>query len=454
MLNKIHYITNESFNSSRYDFKLISVLNIFFLCGLLLLVEDQKNLVLFIYILVSILTILDTRYLLYIFFSSIWISHKLYFEVGSIIIRLSDIMILFIFASWLVNSFFRKSLILIKPKNDDYVIIGLTFFCIFSLITSVNKTPTIIEILQILQLIFLFYLMKSIIDPSADIKYFMKITTLFGLANSFWVFDSVINKGLGDRYIGMLETLPTELPYSIAFLYIYFLFEKNIAQKLLYFSLLLFLLLALIFSMARGSLIIAVIMFVIINLCFFKGKKNFFKLIYVLSFATLVSFSFLSFNNQALDRFGSIVKGGENRNLRLYNWYSSYLILKKYPFTGVGLGNDKEYLKSYLPESSPEIVKKYGGDSPHNEALHFGIQLGIFGVLFSVYFYFSLVYKSFRLFNRNKYYDPKIIIALLCATLGLTVFSFANDIFLAGQGTFVIILLAFIDKIYDSKRVF
>ena len=279
----------------------------------------------------------------------------------------------------------------------------------------------------------------------------MKITAYFGLANAFWVYSSVIKNGIGDRYIGILDILPIEQPYSLAFIYIYFIFEKKNFQKLVYFFLILFLLIALIFSMSRGSIIIAFVMFVTINLCFFKGRGNFFRLIYIFIFAALISFTLISSNNVMLDRFGSIFKGGENRNMRFYNWYSSYLILKKYPYTGVGLGNDKEYLKSFLPESSPEIVKKFGGDSPHNEVLHFGIQLGILGILFSIFFYFSLVKKSFVLFTKNKHYDPRIMIALLSTTLGLSVFSIANDTFLAGQGAFVIIMLAFIDKIYDDN---
>ncbi len=443
----------RSINNYEDKYYLISVLYIFLICGLSLLIEDQKNLVLFIYIFVSVLTVLNTRYLLYIFFSSIWISHKLYFEIGSVIIRLSDIMILFILISWIINSLYEKTLILTKPKKNDYLIIGLIFISIFSLLTSLNKMATIVEVVQIFQLIFLFYLTKTIIVPETDFKYFMKITIFFGIANSFWIYNSVIKDGLGERYIGILEILPAELPYSLSFLYVYFLFEKKISQKFIYFILIIFLSVAIIFSMGRGSLIIAVIMFSTISLCYFLGKKSIFKMLLVFSFATFIFSIFMSTSSVISDRFGSILKGGENTNLRLYNWYSSYLILKKYPFTGVGLGNDKEYLKSFLPDSSPEIVKKFGGDSPHSEILHFGIQLGVIGILFSIYFYFSLINKSFWLFAKNKHCDPKIMITLLSTTIGLSVFSIANDTFLAGQGTFVIILLAFIDKIDDDNFV-
>ena len=48
---------------------------------------------------------------------------------------------------------------------------------------------------------------------------------------SFWVFSSVLSSGIGERYIGILEIIPDELPYSILFLYMFYLSEKNIFIK-------------------------------------------------------------------------------------------------------------------------------------------------------------------------------------------------------------------------------
>ena len=100
------------------------LLQFILISGIILFSEEQKHVVLFLYIIASLLCILNTKYMLYIFYSSIWISFKLYFEIGSVIIRLSDIIFLFIFISWLINSFFRKTLIISTPKKNDNVIIG------------------------------------------------------------------------------------------------------------------------------------------------------------------------------------------------------------------------------------------------------------------------------------------------------------------------------------------
>ena len=93
------------------------LLQFILISGIILFSEEQKHVVLFLYIIASLLCILNTKYMLYIFYSSIWISFKLYFEIGSVIIRLSDIIFLFIFISWLINSFYKKTLIISTPKK-------------------------------------------------------------------------------------------------------------------------------------------------------------------------------------------------------------------------------------------------------------------------------------------------------------------------------------------------
>jgi len=359
---------------------------------------------------------------------------------------------LFIFISWLINSFYEKKFIISSPKKNDYVIIGFIFLCVFSLITSFNKIGTISEIIQILQLIFLYYLVKSIVNNDADIKYFMLATIIFGIIDSFWVFSEVINNGIGERYIGILEIVPDELPYSILFLYLFYLSEKNIFLKAIEIFFLLFLTLSTILTMGRGLLIITIVMFFSATFIHFITRKKYLSLILVSINAIIISAVFIFSSQLATARYKSIVKGGENTNMRLYNWYSSTLIIQKYPLTGVGLGNDTEYLKAFLPEFSPEIVKKFGGDTPHNEIFHFGIQTGILGMIFAVFFYFSLIRRAFKNLIQNKLKSQTIAISLFSISIGIFIWSLANDVILAGKGTFVILITAFIDKIYNNEN--
>ena len=128
------------------------------------------------------------------------------------------------------------------------------------------------------------------------------------------------------------------------------------------------------------------------------------------------------------------------------------LIIKKYPYTGVGLGNDTEYLKSYLPDSSPEIVKQFGGDTPHNEIFHFGIQTGVLGMVFVIFFYSSLIRRSFKILIQNQLRSQTLANALFSLSLGIFIWSLGNDVILAGKGSFAILITAFIDKIYNNEK--
>ena len=445
-------ITNYSKIKIPKDQIKLFVLQFILISGIVLFSDQQKYLVLFLYTIASIICILNTKYMLYIFYSSIWISFKLYFEIGSVIVRLSDIIFLFIFFSWLINSFYRKTLIICTPKKNDYIIIGFVLLCFLSLITSSNRIGTISEIIQIFQLIFLYYLLKSIVDEDTDIRYFMVATVIFGIIDSFWVFSAVLNQGLGGRYIGILEIIPDELPYSILFLYLFYLSEKNIFIKVIKLFFLLLLSLSVVLTMGRGLFIISAIMFFSSTLIYFISRKKYLNLIMVFITAIIVSTLFISSSQMASTRYGSIVKGGENTNMRLYNWYSSILIIKKYPYTGVGLGNDTEYLKSYLPDSSPEIVKQFGGDTPHNEIFHFGIQTGVLGMVFVIFFYSSLIRRSFKILIQNQLRSQTLANALFSLSLGIFIWSLGNDVILAGKGSFAILITAFIDKIYNNEK--
>ena len=104
-----------------------------------------------------------------------------------------------------------------------------------------------------------------------------------------------------------------------------------------------------------------------------------------------------------------------------------------------------------MPDFSPEIVKKFGGDTPHNELFHFGIQVGILGMLFVMFFYFNLVRKAFHILVQKKLKSETLAISLFSLTWEYSYQSLANDVILAGR-FFAILITAFIDKIYNNEK--
>ncbi len=423
----------------------IILLQVFLVIGTISLGDHHKNLFLFFYLISCGVCLLNIKYLLLIFYSSIWISIKLFFDIGGVVIRASDIIFLFILLSYLINSFYLKTFKIKTPRWTDYPIVAFLFLCTFSLFTSLNKIGTMIEVIQIFQLIFLYYILISLIKDDSDIKVFMIVTIIFGILDSFWVFNTIIDSGIGRRYIGILQKTPDEIPFALLFLYLFYLTEKNIFSKLIKLVLLLLLLVALFLTMGRGLIIISAIMFLLSSIIYLGSKKQYSKIIISLITISLISYFLISSSQSASKRYGSIVKGGEHRDLRLYNYYSSYMIMKKYPLSGVGLGNDYKYLKQYIPDFSPEIVRKWGGDSPHNEFLHFGIQVGIVGMIFAIYFYINLMYRSYKVLILRKNKIEITSIAIFSSIIGITIWGLANDIMLAGNGSLVILLMVFTD---------
>ena len=105
----------------------------------------------------------------------------------------------------------------------------------------------------------------------------MVATIVFGIIDSFWVFSSVLSSGIGERYIGILEIIPDELPYSILFLYMFYLTEKYIYKndKIISFT---FLSLSVVLTMGRGLLIITTVMFFSSTLIYFISRKKYLAL--------------------------------------------------------------------------------------------------------------------------------------------------------------------------------
>tara|TARA_B100001971_G_C18220310_1_gene556674 strand:+ start:838 stop:1689 length:852 start_codon:yes stop_codon:yes gene_type:complete len=275
----------------------------------------------------------------------------------------------------------------------------------------------------------------------------MVITIIIGIIDSAWIFNTIINNGIGERNVAIFGSTGNELCFSIVFLYLFSLYERRPFIKIIQYLLLVILILSMIVTLGRGLLIISCVMLLASTFIYIIKKRQYLSLIYSVLIAISAVFLFSLFATQNItDRYSSIVEGGENVDMRLYHWYSSAMIIADYPFTGVGLGNGKVHLESRMPETAPEIVKKYSGDSPHNEFLHFGIQVGLFGILFIILFYFTLIKRSAQLLiDRNNDYEI-ISNALFSMVIGIIVWIFANDMLLAGMGALIILIMAFVDK--------
>lgn len=95
-------------------------------------------------------------------------------------------------------------------------------------------------------------------------------------------------------------------------------------------------------------------------------------------------------------RVGSIINLGETSNKeRLRIWKLSWESIKKHPLLGVGIGNYPVVLNQDL-----ELSK--AGSSAHNIYLHIASEIGIPALLFTLWFLFTLIYKTHKNFTDSK----------------------------------------------------
>ena len=177
---------------------------------------------------------------------------------------------------------------------------------------------------------------------------------------------------------------------------IYYLFKTN-NKFILSLCYLIFFMIssALFFLLSRGAFIafILIIVFAFSYMLIRKTKASYKKII-ISIFIFLVSYNItnqiMSSNksNVVLDRVSSITLSNEdesiNQRLRFYSAALKNITIK--PFLGVGVGNWKLVSIKYDTKKMKEYTVPYYA---HNDFLQIGAEIGLFGLLFFIYFIFN-----------------------------------------------------------------
>ncbi len=112
--------------------------------------------------------------------------------------------------------------------------------------------------------------------------------------------------------------------------------------------------------------------------------------------------------NKSLDKVAAFDLSSEyyqNANLRLIFWGKTVGLIKQKPFIGIGAGNWKTNIASIKEPENPEhTLKNYTYSYPHNEWLGIVSELGIIGLILSLFvFLYPLFLVMQKLFaNRTK----------------------------------------------------
>ncbi|MFQ5823192.1 MAG: O-antigen ligase family protein [bacterium] len=411
-----------------------------------------------------LLLILITSYyfpkvLLTLIVISILASEELYFELGLVVVRIIDIIllitILYMFMKWLLQS---------KMKIESLPIfkfaLGLIILMAFiSLIGTLSVSNSLFEILQIIELVIAAILFFNLIKTESDIKLVLSTILIYSIVDALWIFIQYWHGDLIGRHIGLFGTLANELSYGVALSVGFFYL---IRKKWLRFAILMsgaFQISAIYLTKGRGLFITAIIMALVCSLLFAMYRRRYLSFVYIAAMiliACLVSFWVFSSEIQA--RYTSIIEGGQMRDLRLIYWAVALKVWQNYPLFGVGVGNIKLASVQFTPKpfGLAFVALGQGMESPHNEYLSFAMQAGWIGFISGIIFYMILLWNSIRLYLKSRFQNKEYSVLLLSFVIGLIIWNIANDVLLAGKGILVMLFISILSRmhaIHEDYRI-
>ena len=311
----------------------------------------------------------------------------------------------------------------LKIKFSKLFFLVYTLFIIItipSFFTALNQSLVVVEFFRILNTFFAIFLLTNILSYHfEEIKQYLFIAIVFLLAiENLEIIASIYKKFQNEGFVlkdksyqgltGNINIAAFSILIKVPILYYLYINSKSIFKNTLFLSILVLSLISIFFIQSRASFLALIIVF--IGIFSFELKKTNFK---KSSFLGVVVFLFLFLsliikgtnNTTVIDRFSNLNQD-ESANLRLRYYTNGLNHLIDHPFYGCGLGNWK--IQSIAYES--KVLKNYQVSyHMHNDFLQFGAELGIFGFILYCSIFLILLYKSFKIYFKEKDLLPFIL---------------------------------------------
>lgn len=381
-----------------------------------------------------------------------------------------DILLLLIFSLFLLklasnkknlNEFFKN----LKDFLKDYL--GISFVLFFlvmgiSVIYSYDKNISISESLRFLSYILLFFIVKFEIKDKRQVHglidsyiFVIIIVCVYGLIQNFTGFG-LDNKFVYQSATGVIKEKVfsfLENPNNLgAFLVIGFfpifmlmLQEKKIGKKLLYLFINIIMLINVILTISRNSLIAIAIGIIVISI-FYSWKA-------IIALGGLsVLFMMIP---QVSTRLKSVFLASSNAD-RISLWKVALKMIKDHPILGVGNGNYISLYDSYVKKYPELRYSNFVHFPSHNSYLKVASELGLVGI--SV-FVFILICSLKKIIHVIKYYnDPyfqKFYIGFLASTIAFYFMNISDNLFFFPKTTcYFWIFIAIADNLmYHDKKI-
>lgn len=397
-----------------------------------------------------ITALFEKRVMFIMLLFAIFASESLYIEIGSAVIRLIDLLVLYVLTyltlQWLVRH--EKSFEFLPIFK--YSLGLLVLAALVSLVDTISVGNSILELIQIIELIIAAVLFYNLIKTERDINFIFLALLIYSTLDSIWILYQYATGQLVGRHIGLLGTLASELGYGLALSTAYFYMVRKYSHKLLFLLSGFIQIAAIYLTRTRGLLITGILMAMVCNLLFAINRRKLisFTLVFgAIMFAFLLSYFGLPAEFQ--ERAASIIEGGQMREFRLIIWAVALKAWHNYPWLGVGFGNAEIALEAFAPKPFGIALTALANvKTPHNEFLSFAMQGGIVGFIIGIIFYLTLLGRAIANYMKHARLTDYSII-MLSFVIGLVMYNFANDTLLAGNGILVMCFIAIISRIYS-----
>lgn len=254
------------------------------------------------------------------------------------------------------------------------------------------------------------------------IKLFLVVTSLIAIyviLHYYGIISYLKEYGPVTSTIGQKNWTSNYLGLFFPLMLFFFLLERHIKKKMLYYLFLSIIYTAIIICQSRGGWIslgftsifgILIIYKYKIFSIFQKNRKWLFVLLLTFLTITVVystdnflNRSYMTFTQRAFSTFDQESPGVKTR---IFLWKNTFQMIKDNPFFGVGLGNFKIHYLEYqakLIKQNPEYLNNWGNVSEaHNEYLQIGSELGLIGLGVFLYIIYIFVKLALNFFEKEK----------------------------------------------------
>lgn len=358
-------------------------------------------------------------------------------------ITLTDVLVVFICILCFILLLKNKKQLEFKKLPLLWLIISL-FVCFFiSIFNSFNILLTLKEIAKFIIIFAFFYVLVYTIDNEL-LLILPQIITVCAFIVALWfitdfllgnvsVFERAWHRIFGPyRHLNSLGTyFVITIPFSF--------FLVSTANKLTYKIILCFVVFAqmtaLILTFSRGNWVALGFSLFLLTLLSYKLKGVLYFLLFV--FVSFILSSLFIAPAEIYKRFFSTFDLQEGAILsRKDHMYTAILLMKKYPITGVGLGNFQLAAKKHFNKDLTEIA--------HNVFLHYGSEAGVFSIVI-LFIIITKYFKDIFFIYKNLKVERKLQLLILCTTCsfaGLLISVQFGDPFVRSIKEFFALLLA------------